>query len=1068
MPNPKRAFPGKVHLAVFLVLLAISLFSLRGIFATPDPVAFHDFAPMYRLEQLFRPYDFPWDYKSNLGTASLLTGNAVYNVPLIGFSLLLGSVALANKLVLLLCMAFSGFGFYLAFAYLLKSKTAGFVAGLAMMFNPFTLTRWEFGHNIVLLAFAVLPFAMFAFFKVMKEGSRLFLFLCGLLTAMMIYSSPQVAYLFMLFTLMYTAFDVAFSENGTRKKRLLLRIVQMTLMLVLALVAAFPFFYQLVMVNQPVYLTRAEEATAAVFTPDIVGMLIPQAALTFFTIGAFLWLWWKSGFKKMSDWWKTNPTDSQSPYLIKPARQPLVLFAILGLLSVVVVLIVIPPFTPIYYWLFNNVPGFGMFREVDKFFMISALALAFFLAVITVGFKNYLYTKTLRLTKSTRTRRFLPLFLITIIVLAAGWPFLTGDMNGTVGTVQVPDAYQQLNSWLYAQNGDFRIAFFPPAVWATTYTWQPRWFLDPVVALQAKPTLEIKSESDLTKGADFTRWIYTTLYSNRTSEWGKLLSLVGVKYVIIRLDADMPPDRGDLAAFSLANTPPEMINGHGLGAFSLAKTLAVWGEQESLRLVQNFSSILVYENTYELPPVYQTNELSLVVGDRATLLSMGSLNFDFASNPAVFLDDNLGSTQSLINDSQYLFFQGDQYWGLLTSYLGPEYIVKPWEYAPVSAGPWDKWVNGELTWYFWNGDANVAVDGFAYTESQTTLTVPLSVKSPGNYRVLAQVYDGLPNAQGVRFQTSTGFEHTVWPTCQDEGTYKWVDLGTTNLDSNSKLDITNLGGPVAISKIAVVPANLVNDLASQVSHALKNSAAKQVYLFDDRAWTFNHTTALVVNPEANNGRLISLANSSATTMFSVFNDGNYNLNLTFQGSTHASAVTLYVDGAPFDLTIKGGAGNFSSTIRFAPLVLSAGYHNITLTAAEGKPMFNQATLTNFAEDGDSNFHGTSNADVPSYQMRSGSEYTVTPTSKYLAFLEAGNGYWNLNGQDGAATQICLFNYGSLFQVPNPGATYTLTYLGLSYVQQGYIVAIVGIIAFAVGLKFVYPKRFFKRTPERTP
>ena len=151
----KRVLPfNKIHLLALFVFLVISVFSLRAIFATGDPVAFHDFAPMYKLDQLFRPYDFPWDYKSNLGSPSMLTGNAVYNLPLIGLSLAFGSVAFANKVLLVLLMALSGFGFYLAFTYLFKSKTAGFIAGLYMMFNPFTLTRWEFGHNTVLLAYA--------------------------------------------------------------------------------------------------------------------------------------------------------------------------------------------------------------------------------------------------------------------------------------------------------------------------------------------------------------------------------------------------------------------------------------------------------------------------------------------------------------------------------------------------------------------------------------------------------------------------------------------------------------------------------------------------------------------------------------------------------------------------------------------------------------------------------------------------------------------------------------------------------------------------------------------------
>jgi hypothetical protein len=89
---------------------------------------------------------------------------------------------------------------------------------------------------------------------------------------------------------------------------------------------------------------------------------------------------------------------------------------------------------------------------------------------------------------------------------------------------------------------------------------------------------------------------------------------------------------------------------------------------------------------------------------------------------------------------------------------------------------------------------------------------------------------------------------------------------------------------------------------------------------------------------------------------------------------------------------------------------------------------------------------------------------VNATAGYLAFLEAGNGYWKLSGPGEASTQICIFNYGTLFKVNEP-AQYTITYLGLGYVEQGFSVAIVGTVLLALGLRFLYPKRFTRRKPE---
>jgi hypothetical protein len=576
--------------------------------------------------------------------------------------------------------------------------------------------------------------------------------------------------------------------------------------------------------------------------------------------------------------------------------------------------------------------------------------------------------------------------------------------------------------------------------------------------------VEIKSESDLTQGASLSRWVYTTLYSNRTSEWGKLLSILGVKYLIMRLDADMPSERGDLSVFSLANIPPEMINGHGLATFSLANTLETWGEQKSLQLVKNYSSILVYENTYSLPKMYQANDLSLIAGDRGTLISLSNMNFSFVQNPAAFLDDNIQLTNSLINDSQYIFFQGDPYWSLVASSMGENYLVKPWLYAPVSSNPWDKWVTGDLVWYMNRGDANVAPDGYIYTEGTTSIAIPLSAENSGNYRVLVQVYDGLPNSQGISFTIDNGINNVFKPTVSTDGSYKWLDLGSLNLNEQSALKISGLGGPSVVSKIAVIPESAIDEATQNVSKALKESTANVVYLFDDRAWNYNRS-ALITAPEANDGRLIALSNSSVETKFYVFNDGKYALNLTFQNPIEDVTVKVQVDNLVKEVKLVKNADIFSTEVEIRPIELSPGYHNITIKAVTGDARFNMAKLSNIADETEMPFHYSGNPDIPSYSMHSGSEYTVYPTSRYLTFLEACSGYWKLYGQSETTDGICIFNYGSLFPINNPGGQYTLEYLGLDYIKQGIIVAIAGTILAALVLKFLYPKRLTKWTPE---
>ncbi len=1035
---PSLSSDQKMHLLALLVFLAISAFSLRVLFATSDPVAFHDLAPIYRLDQLFRPYNFPWDPQTNLGTPSMLTGNAVYNLPLIGISVILGSVTVASKVLLIGLMALSGFGFYLAFTYLMKSKTAGFVAGLYMMFNPFTLTRWEFGHNTVLLAYAVLPFAVLCFFKVMKEGGRTSMFLCGLLTALIIYASPQVAYLFIIFALLYAVYDVVFAGRSRMTKRLLLRATQVGAILAVSLVGAFPFFYQLAMVNLPVYATRAEEAIFEVSTARITETIIPQVILVVIAFFAFLFFWWKSGFTKLYRWWRSGETDDSSGFLIRTRSQQIHFFGMLGLISIILFLLVVPPFTPVYYWLFDNVPGLGMFREVDKFLMLSAFCFAFFLALTAEGLKNYLAKN------QSKLHKVLPILLVSMMVFASSWQFTTGNVAGYVGTVNIPLAYQELNSWLANQDGDFRIAFFPPANWATNYIWAPREFLDPYVALQPKPTVDLQSAQDLTQSASLTRWVYSMLYSNRTSNWGKLLSILGVKYVILRLDADMPLNNSELSGFSLDNT------------------LAAWSSQSGLQLEANFSSVRVYKTPNYLPTLYQADGLSIIVGDRGALTSLGNMKFDFGQYPAVFADDNIGLIDNLISDSSYIFYQGDPYWSLLTGYLDGEYVVKTWNYAPVSMKPTDKWVSGALTWYVHNGDVNAAPDGYIYTEGANKITIPLNAENSGKFRLLVQVYDGLPDSQGLEFTVDNSANYVFTPTRRVDGAYKWLDLGDQNLNPESQLQTSNIGGSAAISKIAVIPESLISQATQNTSVLLKASNALEVYLFDDRAWNYSDA-ALVMNPEANNGRLIALSKSSVQTEFYVFNEGTYTMNLTFQNPAEPASVKVQVDNMVRTVSLDQMLGSFTTDAVLGPFTFAQGYHNISIDAESGDAMFNMAKIFNYASDSDMHFHNSTVANIPEYTMQSGSECTVNVTSRYLAFLEAGNSYWKLYGPNGATSPIRILNYGNLYAIEEPNNQYTLKYLGLDYTQQGFIIAIVGVVLAAVSLKFLRFSRFKQET-----
>jgi hypothetical protein len=274
-----------------------------------------------------------------------------------------------------------------------------------------------------------------------------------------------------------------------------------------------------------------------------------------------------------------------------------------------------------------------------------------------------------------------------------------------------------------------------------------------------------------------------------------------------------------------------------------------------------------------------------------------------------------------------------------------------------------------------------------------------------------------------------------------------------------------LGGPAAVSKVALVPENAVNEAEQNVSKLLQGSATHMTYLFDDYTWICS-PEALIIEPEASNGRLIALSKSNVEASFHVFREDAYMLRLSFQSSDEDALFRVHVDDYVKDVRLGRGTEGFSTEVDIGPLELKSGYHNITIEAEEGDPRLDRAILSNGVDMVQASLSCYADSEGLSYSMSSGSEYVIGEVESNLVFLEGGSGYWRLYGQEGEITPMTVFNYGSLFHVDGLRSQYTLRYLGLGYLEQGLLVTLVSMALVALGLKFLGPKRFTMWEPVR--
>lgn len=938
----------------FILYLSLSVLSLRSIFLDFNPMAFHDLSPIFRIEQLSRPFEIPWDHKSNLGTPNMLTGNAVYNVFLYLFSAMSGSVILGHKLLLVFLIALSGLGFYLLFSYLLKSRTGPLLAGICSVFNIFLYTRWYSGHNTLILAYALLPYALLLFF-LRKPASSL---AGGLLSSLILAASPHIAYLEFILIALYSLFQL---RGGIRKG---LYTLMLAFIFILAAMAPnVPFLYLIFKVDLPVYSVRAEEAFVYIGMEELLPIL-PAIAFAIFVVWASLF------FRPAKPSVRATKESFNLFYgLLRKYEFDPLFFLLLSIIGGLMVVLPVTPLGFVYEWLFQNVPGLFMFRESTKFLLLFSISVSYFVGLAG----DRIAMPPLRRGKKAG------LILLIALIFTTSWPFLTGDMAGKVGTVKVPSEYEDLYDRLQSDPSDYRVAFMPPASWAINYSWSSRWFLDPIVSLQAKPTVEIKGEMDLTKGAKFTRWVYITIYSNRTEKWPSLLGLMGASYVILRKDADVLKIRDDMRPFSTV------------------RTLSLVEGPNPLQLEDDRGDIVMFRNPRSLPHMYMAEGYGVIVGDRGALIALAETEFDFKAMPLAFSTDLKGPDELLRSD--LIVFQGDPFFDLLALYVK---ALKPWEHAPLSTDVAGKWVRGDLIWYLFEGGPYSAPDGFIITVGKHEITLPLYADHEGDYEFFAQVYFGLPGAQGIEF-IFDGNEHHYVATDQGRG-YRWVSLGVHRLkEGENGLLLRNLGGPAALSKVIYLPPDELNEYISKLEKDMQAYQGRIMYVFQD-----------------------FMGSAGGTWLnFTNFRPSSYYLDLRLRNVTY---LNISIDGRLSSYTLKG------SSLTIGPIELERGPHVIKLGYDTHLDLlilrepFEGKALTS-----------------PSYVMLSGSEYELKIESPgYLAFLESGSGYWRLRHDGKDIAPITAFNYASLFKVDEPG-TYRLVFLGMDYLKQGILLSIISFI-----------------------
>ena len=320
-----------------------------------------------------------------------------------------------------------------------------------------------------------------------------------------------------------------------------------------------------------------------------------------------------------------------------------------------------PPFSNVNLFLYNNVPGFFLFRDPFlKFFMILLIPLALLIGsscesiierIINQKIRFFFQFNDIKIHLSPKlfATIIICIFLIGVFPLFT-MPFQSNETQALPFStyVNIPSYWYQASNYINDQKGDFKVLLTPADdYYQMPYTWGYYGTDALGSSLIDKPVI-FQVSGGYTTTSDIVSIIFKRIEDNDSVGFVTLVSSLNIKYILQRNDiwynftgrSIISPD--DMKAF-LSNIP-------GI------TRKASFGKLDLYQVSDNQSLPKIYPSTSSLVINDSTDELSHVLSNSTLNLNGNSFFLSSQLNPSQLqFVDNL-STTGFIEKSEPLLF----------------------------------------------------------------------------------------------------------------------------------------------------------------------------------------------------------------------------------------------------------------------------------------------------------------------------------------------------------------------------------------------------------------------------
>lgn len=446
-------------LSFFLIL---ALFSARTAIPQSGVVSFNDWQIPPYAQQVIKFYqDRLYLWLDTLNSDTTVTNTGLFIFHFFAFLSGLGiSGEIISKVLVVSCLALSGFFMYFLCLFWKRSSASSFVAGVFYMYTPWIFNRITCGDIPSMMNYLLMPLIFLLYIKSKSSEGKIsfgYLVVIPLLLSFTDIKASAISYGFLL---LYACFTVILSSR--KKADLIINIK--SLAVVGGLLLTIYLFYIL-----PLFVSSEGAVSVPLSIDDLLIRSVYASWINVIRLSGnpmYLFLFSASNYA----WWPISSLVTVVlvwfAAIIGWRKKEIIIFSVVALIAIFLSTGSNPPFGDLYKWLFLNVPFFQAFRDPDKFTILSCFAYAFLIGETAEWIKGSLNRFSneighLRFRLISRHSSLIVTTALCCVLVFNAQPFFSGDFSGFLHVTDFPKEYSQVYDWLNNQGENSELSGFP-------------------------------------------------------------------------------------------------------------------------------------------------------------------------------------------------------------------------------------------------------------------------------------------------------------------------------------------------------------------------------------------------------------------------------------------------------------------------------------------------------------------------------------------------------------------------------------------------------------------------------